>query len=172
MKSVLRNHLSFPRNNHIKLESTCGRLVYRSGQAETPKQKLIHPSVFWYFQGFREKKTACCTKCAIVYPSIPSALWPATHDVSLPIRKPPQRWNLHEREPTRTSPEDETETSCHNVDSDFPEITVFHLIPQSGMNDLVRDLNFSKIQAKLLPSPLQGWNLLQQGVKVSYRKRQ
>jgi hypothetical protein len=33
--------------------------------------------------------------------------------------------------------------------------------------DLVRDLNLSKIQAELLVSRLKGWNLLQQGVKVS-----
>ena len=36
----------------------------------------------------------------------------------------------------------------------------------------MRDINFSKIQVELLASCLEGWNLLEQVVKVSYRKRQ
>jgi hypothetical protein len=58
------------------------------------------------------------------------------------------------------------------VDPDFPELTVPLLILQSELNDLVRDLNLLKIQAELLASRLQGWSLLQQGVKMSYRKHQ
>ena len=53
-----------------------------------------------------------------------------------------------------------------------PERTVPHLISQPELNDLVRDLNLSKIQAELSASCLQGWNLLQQSVKAPYRKRQ
>ena len=79
---------------------------------------------------------------------------------------------MHEEEPTSVSPEDEPGHSCSIVDPDFPEGTVHHLIPQSEFNDLVRNLSPSKIQAKLVAPRLQGWNLLQQGVKVSYRKRQ
>jgi hypothetical protein len=41
----------------------------------------------------------------------------------------------------------------------------------TNFHDL-RDLNLSKIQAEFLASCLHGWNLLQKGVKVSYRKRQ
>ena len=58
------------------------------------------------------------------------------------------------------------------MDPDFPERILPHLISQSELNDLVRDLNLSKIQAELLASRLRGWNLLQQGVKVPYRKHQ
>jgi hypothetical protein len=43
----------------------------------------------------------------------------------------------HEEEPTSTSPEDEPRPSCSNVDSDFPELTVPHLISQSELNYLV-----------------------------------
>jgi hypothetical protein len=50
------------------------------------------------------------------------------------------------------------------VDPDFPELTVPHLVSQSELN-VYRE-------TKLLASRLQGWNLLQQGDKVSYRKRQ
>jgi hypothetical protein len=45
--------------------------------------------------------------------------------------------------------------------------TVPHLISQSELNDTVKDPNLSKIQAALMASRLQGWNLTQQGVKVS-----
>jgi hypothetical protein len=51
------------------------------------------------------------------------------------------------------------------MDSDFPEITVSRLISQSELNDLVRELSLSKIQAKISAPCLKGWNLLQQGVK-------
>jgi hypothetical protein len=36
-----------------------------------------------------------------------------------------------------------------------------HLIAQSELNDLVRDLNLSKAQAELLVSRLKQWNLLE-----------
>jgi hypothetical protein len=93
-----------------------------------------------------------------VYPSIPSALRPVEHEDSLPIPKPPQQLTLHAQEPTSISPKDEPGTSCSNVDPDFPELTVPHLISQSELNYLVRDLNLSKIQAEHLASSLQWWN--------------
>jgi hypothetical protein len=59
-----------------------------------------------------------------------------------------------------------------NVDPDFPERTVPDIISQSELNDLVRDLNLSEIQAEILASQLQGWNLLQKVVKPEYWKCQ
>jgi len=50
------------------------------------------------------------------------------------------------------------------VDPGFLGLTVPNLISQSLPNDLMRDLNLSKIQAELLASLLQEWNLLQQSV--------
>jgi len=58
------------------------------------------------------------------------------------------------------------------VDPDFPELTILHLISQPELTDLVRDLSLSKIQTALLASRQHGWNFLQQGVEVSYRKYQ
>ena len=58
------------------------------------------------------------------------------------------------------------------MDPDLPELTVPHLISQSELNDLSRDLNLSKIHLQLLASGPQGWNLLQQDVKMSHRKGQ
>jgi hypothetical protein len=52
------------------------------------------------------------------------------------------------------------------------ELTVHHLVSQFELNDLARDLSLLKILAEFLASCLQGWDLLQQGVKVSYRKCQ
>jgi hypothetical protein len=83
------------------------------------------------------------------------------HDDSLPIPKPPQQRTLHEDEPTSTSSEDEPGPSGYNLDPDFPQLAVPYLISQSEINGLVRGLNLSKIQAGLLASRLQGWNLIQ-----------
>jgi len=90
------------------------------------------------------------------------------HDNPLPIPKPPQQWTLLEEEATSTSPEDEPGPSCSSVDSDFLGLTVPKLISQSEPDDLMRDLSLSRIQAELLASLLQEWNLLQLSVKVSY----
>ena len=111
-------------------------------------------------------------KSTIVYRSIPSAIRPVEHDDSLPVPKPPQQWTLHEEEPTSTSPEDDPGPSCSNVDLDFPEPVIPNLIFQFELTDLARGLNLSKYQAELLAFLLQEWNLLQQGDKVLYRKRQ
>ena len=78
---------------------------------------------------------------------------------------------MHE-ESTSIFPKDEPGPSCSSVDPDFPELTVPHLTSQAELNYLVRDLNLSKIQAELYASSLQGWNLLQSGVKESYGERQ
>jgi hypothetical protein len=90
------------------------------------------------------------SKHTIVYSNIPSALRPLEHDGSLPVPDPPQQRALHEEEPTRTSPEDECGPSCSNVDPDFPKLTVSQLISQSDLNDLVTELNLSKIQVEPL----------------------
>jgi hypothetical protein len=42
-----------------------------------------------------------------------------------------------------------------------------HLIAQQELNNLVRDFNLSQTQSELLPSQLQGWDLLEKGVKVT-----
>jgi len=62
--------------------------------------------------------------------------------------------------------------SCSDVDPDTSERNLPHLLPQFELNDLVRDLNLSKLQAELLASHLRGWNLLQQGVKMPHSKSQ
>jgi hypothetical protein len=73
------------------------------------------------------------------------------------------------KKPTITSPEDEPGPSCFNAYPDFPELPAPHLISQSELKDLVRDLSILNIQAELLASLPQGWNLLQLGFRVPYR---
>ena len=43
-----------------------------------------------------------------------------------------------------------------------------HLLNQTDLNDLVRDLKLSKDKSELLSSRLKEWNLLQPGPKVTY----
>jgi hypothetical protein len=67
----------------------------------------------------------------------------------------------------KNKPEEELGPSFSSVGPSFPERTVPLLIFQSKLNDHVIDLNLSKIRTDILTSRLHGWNLLQQGVKVS-----
>ena len=63
-------------------------------------------------------------------------------------------------------------TSISNVNPVSPEQTLPHIKPisQSALKHLVRDLNIWKMQAELLGSQQSGKNLLQKGIKISYRK--
>jgi len=58
------------------------------------------------------------------------------------------------------------------VDPDFPEQIIPYFIAQYEINVGVREKILKKFQAELWVSLLQEWNLLEQGVKVSYRKSQ
>ena len=113
------------------------------------------------------------SKRAIVCHIILSALRPVEHDDCLCQFLS----NLNNR-PCMKKTESESPQKT-NLDLHVPMwIPIFRnelyliLYPQSELNDPVIHLNISKIQAELLASLLQGWNLLQQGVKVSYRKGQ
>lgn len=108
-------------------------------------------------------------KKSIEYPNLPSAIRPVPHDDSLPVPKPPEKWSLDEAD------EDPAMESSSDNDPDFEPSTsgVPHLITQSELNDLVRDLALSKAKAELLGSRLQGWHLLSPGTKISvFRSRQ
>ena len=62
---------------------------------------------------------------------------------------------------------------CTSRNKKFGITTEPHLINESKLNDLVRDLDLPKVKAELLASRLKQWNLLQNGVKVcSFRTRQ
>jgi len=112
-------------------------------------------------KGFSSKQ-----KDKIVYPDIPSAMKPVLHDATLLVPDPPVEVEESKVESTSES-SDHDEEEYLELDHDQP-----HLINQSELNDLVRDLNLTKDKAELLASRLSEWNLLAQGTKISfYRKR-
>jgi hypothetical protein len=89
----------------------------------------------------------------------------------MPVPKPPEKWTIDDDnnndEPVPME-QDISDPDFQPSASNEP-----HLISQSELNDLVRDLNLPKSQAELLGSRLQGWNLLQKSTNTSiFRYRQ
>jgi hypothetical protein len=81
------------------------------------------------------------------------------HSQELPVLKPPEKWTTDEE-----NNDDEPipmEQDINDPDVQPSTSNEQHLISQGEFNDLVRDLNLSKSQAKFLGSRLQGCNLLQ-----------
>ena len=115
-------------------------------------------------------------KWTVEYRNIPSALRPIAHGEELPIPVPPESYTLdsdddHDDDQDSVDPDPST-----SADPDFellyssPEP---HLISQSELNDLVRDLELPNSKAELLGSRLQQWNLLESDVRISlFRDRQ
>ena len=107
---------------------------------------------------------------SIQYPNLPSAMRPVPHDANLPRPKPPAELTVESGDDN----DDDERAAAENMDTegynalDFQPIESHpHLITQSVLNDLVRDLNLSKHQSELLESRLQQWKLLAQGTKIS-----
>ena len=114
-------------------------------------------------------------KWTVAYPNIPSAVRPIPHTEDLPIPVPPESYSLDldddhdDNDPTGPEPSTSTDPDFELPHSS-PEC---HLISQSELDDLVRDLELPKSKAELVGSRLQQWNLLESDVKVSFfRDRQ
>jgi hypothetical protein len=104
----------------------------------------------------------------ISYPNLPSAMRPVLHSDDLEVPVPPQCWTMDEDDSESLDGGEVRQDS----DKDFSDQSDGpHLINQSELNDLVRDLNLSKLQAELLGSRLQKWNLLHQDTRISLRTR-
>ncbi|XP_076307323.1 uncharacterized protein LOC143223336 isoform X2 [Tachypleus tridentatus] len=109
-------------------------------------------------------------KKSIEYPNLPSVMRPVLYDDSLSIPKPPEEWTLDE-------PDEETamQGTGSNIDPNFEPCSSGdpHLITQSELNDLVKDLGLSKAKAELLGSRLQEKCLLSPSTTISvFRSRQ
>ena len=94
----------------------------------------------------------------IVYPSIPSSIAPVNHGLELPIPQPPTTHAI-----SLTSSEDddvdfEVDTQSSSKDPHFPN--------QNQLDDLTRDLGFTKAKAEILSSSLKKWNLLAPSCKI------
>lgn len=107
-------------------------------------------------------------KHKITYPDCVSAIKPIPHGEGVPIPISPNKKN---------ESDDECEAMNDEETSDDPDYVPEnhhepHLINQSELNDLVRDLNLNKQLSEILGSRLQQWNLLTKSTKItSFRKR-
>lgn len=106
----------------------------------------------------------------IIYPNVSSATRPVKHSEEFPVPIPPTCKLLLSSSTSGSS--SNNDSSDHDEQFHAGPSNVPHLISQADLNDLVRDLNLSKLQAELLGSRLQQWNLLDDDVRISYfRKR-
>ncbi|KAK4882047.1 hypothetical protein RN001_005366 [Aquatica leii] len=117
------------------------------------------------------------SKLTIEYPNIPSALRLVPHNDTLPIPEPLNTYTLElEIDLKDSEPQPGASNDTFNDDEEYSADLVSpqpHLLTQSELNDLVRDLQLPKTKSQLLGSRLQQWNLLEKGAKISfYRTRQ
>ena len=83
------------------------------------------------------------------------------------------KYDLLSSDDAESSEECSVTEPCTSTNEEFGITTEPHLINESELNDLVRDLDFPKVKVELLASRLKQWNLLQSGIKVcSFRTRQ
>ena len=104
-----------------------------------------------------------------MYPNLPSAVRPVLHSADLPIPVSPMCLPKLNGEFSENS-----ENSSCDSDDTFElsqEATKPHLISYEDLNDLVRDLNLTKSNSKLLASRLQQSNLLVPDTKVSFYRQ-
>ncbi|PSN38686.1 hypothetical protein C0J52_17279 [Blattella germanica] len=129
-----------------------------SPQGPTAPDYFLHNSLLTLFTSKMWENLLTCTKVQGQFSK------PMSHDL-IPIPKPPKDWTIDETELSSSSPDEEPGPSYSKTDPGFSEPNIPHLISQSELNDQVRDLNLSKVQAELLGSRLQEWHLLLKGVK-------
>lgn len=119
-----------------------------------------------YFCMTQIKGITSKSKHTVQYPNLPSAIRPVPHNAELPVPQPPAHLTVDEdyvlEATAEVQHEEEDDPTYVGSTSTFEP----HLITQGELNDLVRDLKLSKIQAELLASRLKGWNLLHRDTKV------
>ena len=107
-------------------------------------------------------------KWTVKYPNIPSALHPVPHGEELSIPVPPESYTLdsdHDDGQDSAGPEP-SKSANPDFEPSYSSLEP-HLISQSELNDLVRDLELPNSKAELLGSRLQQWNLLESDVRIS-----
>ena len=88
-------------------------------------------------------------KSLIEYPSIPSAIRPLPHSDELPIPEPCEV-DLLSSDDAESSEELSVSEPCTSWNKEFGITTEPHLINESELNDLVKDLDLPKVKADLL----------------------
>ena len=94
-------------------------------------------------KGFNRKK-----KSVIEYPNILSAILPVPHSDELPIPEP-REIDLLSSDNAESSEECSVSEPCTSRNKKFGITTEPHLINESKLNDLVRDLDLPKVKAEL-----------------------
>ena len=111
------------------------------------------------------------SKHPVKYPDLPSTIRSVLHCKELPVAEPLEYPTFSDD--NSSSDEDHKQQERGNADCDL----VFeascsssepHLLTQGVLNNLVCDLNLSKIQVELLGSRLKGWNILHQHTEICY----
>ena len=107
------------------------------------------------------------SKSKISYPVCKSAIRPVSHNLDLPVPKPPTEkdYTLSVNEHASTGTESEEDLVESN--SSFQNESSPLFINQKSPNDLVQGLCLSKKKAEVFGSRLQQWNLLESGRTVS-----
>jgi hypothetical protein len=111
--------------------------------------------------GFSKKN-----KSKIIYPDCESALKPVPHDAENTVPVPPAYCASESDSSSDVGDEDDVAAdACYEPESEQGKP---HLLSQSDLDDLVRDLSLPKEKSELLASRLQEWNLLQKGTTTSH----
>ena len=98
-------------------------------------------------KGFNRKKSV------IEYPNIPSAICPLPHSDELPIPEP-REIDLLSSDYAESSEECSVSEPCTSRNKEFGITTEPHLIDESELHDLLRDLDLPNVKAELFASRL------------------
>jgi len=101
-------------------------------------------------------------KSTLVYPNIPSEIWPVPHGDGLPVPEPPNNFAVYSDDEDSVSSKSEEELpSASRVADNLPSTDFSnHKFTEGELNDLIRDLKLPINKAELLAPKLQQWNLL------------
>jgi hypothetical protein len=105
-------------------------------------------------------------KTEIKYPNLLSAIQPVPQGPDLPVPSPPDNLSDESESSSLLSATEDMHLEPHQYDRPIDKIT------QSELNDLIRELQLTKVKSELLGSRLREKNMLASGVKFSwYRNR-
>lgn len=123
-----------------------------------------------YFCGTNVFGFSTKNKHKIVYPDCFSAVKPKAHGEHCPVPISPNKQVSTNEDSTSES--DDYVDDDKTTDPDYISEAEPHLISQTELNDLVRDLELTKDKSELLSSRLKQWKLLQKGTNGTvYRNR-
>jgi len=93
-------------------------------------------------------------KSTLVYPNIPSAIWPVPHGDGLPVPEPPENFAMYPDDKDSVSSNSKEQQPSASRDADYLPSTDFsnHKITEGELSDLIMDLKLTINKAELLAS--------------------